>query len=93
MRKLFGFEPKVDFAELIINGATIIAVRSAVEFKSGQPTQLSQPIYSINIPLDQIPAKINKIKKMKEPIIVCCASYMCSGRAKRNDSSSWSCSA
>ena len=79
LRKLFGFGPKVDFAELIINGATIIDARSAAEFKSSQPTH---PIHSINIPLDQIPAKINKIKKMKEPIIVCCASGIRSGRAK-----------
>jgi|TARA_Y100000385_G_scaffold291989_1_gene375561 phage shock protein E len=76
LKNIFGFGPKVDFAELIVNGATIIDVRSPQEFKSGNPAK------SINIPLDQIPSKMNKIKKMKEPIIVCCASGMRSGRAK-----------
>ena len=76
LKNIFGLGPKVDYADLIINGATIIDVRSSQEFKSGNPAN------SINIPLDQIPAKINKIKKMKEPIIVCCASGMRSGRAK-----------
>lgn len=76
LKNIFGIGPKIDFAELIINGATIIDVRSPQEFKSGHPSN------SINIPLDQIPSKISKIKKMKEPIIVCCASGMRSGRAK-----------
>ncbi len=76
LRKIFGLGPKVDYAELIINGATIIDVRSPQEFKGGHPTN------AVNIPLDQVPAKINKIKKMKAPIIVCCASGMRSGRAK-----------
>lgn len=76
LKNIFGLGPKVDYADLIINGATIIDVRSSQEFKSGNPTN------SINIPLDQIPSKINKIKKMKEPIIVCCASGMRSSRAK-----------
>ena len=48
LRKLFGFGPKVDFAELIINGATIIDVRSAVEFKSGQPKKPTNPTNLFN---------------------------------------------
>ena len=76
LKNIFGLGPKVDYADLIINGATIIDVRSSQEFKSGNLAN------SINIPLDQIPSKINKIKKMKEPIIVCCASGMRSVRAK-----------
>lgn len=76
LRKIFGLGPKVDFAELVFNGATIIDVRSPQEYKSGHPTN------SINIPLDQIPNKLDKIKKLKAPILVCCASGMRSGRAK-----------
>ncbi len=76
LRNLLGMGPKVDFAELILNGATIIDVRSPQEFKSGHSAN------AVNIPLDQVPSKMNSIKKMKAPIIVCCASGMRSGRAK-----------
>lgn len=76
LKNVFGLGNKVDYAELIVNGATIIDVRSPNEFKGGHPNN------AVNIPLDQIPSKLSKIKKMQQPIITCCASGMRSGRAK-----------
>lgn len=69
--------PKVDYAELIINGAKIIDVRTPGEFKSGHPQG------AVNIPLNTVPNNINKIKKFKAPVICVCASGMRSGQAAR----------
>lgn len=66
----------VDLSQLIANGAAIIDVRTTSEFASGHING------SINIPLDQISAQSNKLKKHKQ-IIVCCRSGNRSGQAKR----------
>ena len=61
--------------ELIRTGkATIIDVRTPAEFMGGHVAG------SINIPLDEIPEKLDELKKM-ENIILCCASGNRSGRA------------
>lgn len=77
---LFGKKP--DFAGMIENGATIIDVRTKNEFQQGHAKG------SVNIPLDQVSGKMGKINKMKQPVLLCCASGMRSGRAtsilKRN---------
>lgn len=73
LRKLFG--PKTDFAALIEEGAVIIDVRSAQEYKSGHVKG------SRHIPLDKIAAKANTIKRWNKPVITCCASGMRSGSA------------
>ncbi|NJY64326.1 rhodanese-like domain-containing protein [Salinimicrobium sp. CDJ15-81-2] len=36
---------------------------------------------AINIPLNEIPERINDLKEMKAPLILCCASGMRSGQA------------
>lgn len=58
------------------NQGTIIDVRSIAEYKSGNAGK------SINIPLQQIPEKLNEIKNLPQPIIVCCASGNRSGQAR-----------
>lgn len=55
--------------------ATIIDVRSKLEFMLGKVDG------SINIPLDQIPNKLEDLKKMKKPLVLCCASGNRSGKA------------
>ncbi|MBL4593174.1 MAG: rhodanese-like domain-containing protein [Flavobacteriales bacterium] len=75
IRKIFGLGPKVNHHELIANGAILIDVRTPREYSNGKPTN------SKNIPLDKIGGKIDKIKKLNKPIVLCCASGMRSGRA------------
>jgi len=75
IRKIFGLGPKVDCHELIANGAILIDVRTAGEYKNGKPRN------SKNVPLDTIGKKIDKIKKLNKPIVLCCQSGMRSGRA------------
>lgn len=73
---IFGFgKKKKKIAECILDGSPIIDVRSVSEFSSGHVKG------SINIPLDKITSSIEKLKKYKKPIIVCCASGMRSASA------------
>ncbi len=69
-------EPTPDFPTLIRDGAVILDVRTKGEFAGGHVKG------SINIPLDQLPNRIQKLDQNK-PIVTCCASGMRSGSAKR----------
>jgi rhodanese-related sulfurtransferase len=61
--------------ELIKTGkATIVDVRTPAEFMGGHVNG------SINIPLQEIPARLSEFKKM-ENIVLCCASGNRSGQA------------
>lgn len=75
IKSIFGIGPKVDYKELLKNGAQIIDVRSKGEYSSGHIKG------SLNIPLDSLSNNLNKIKKDK-PIITCCASGIRSASAK-----------
>lgn len=75
IKKLLGIGPKVDLAEVLSRGATIIDVRTPGEYAGGHLKN------SINIPLNNLIANSSKLKKDK-PIITCCASGMRSGSAK-----------
>lgn len=55
--------------------STIIDVRSQAEFAGGHVAG------SINIPVNEIGARVDEIKKMQQPIILCCASGGRSGMA------------
>jgi rhodanese-related sulfurtransferase len=61
--------------EFMEKGAIIIDVRSSGEFSGGHIKG------SKNIPLNEIGAKINEIKKLNKPVIACCASGMRSSQA------------
>lgn len=74
LRTLFGMGPKVDLAELIAQGATIVDVRTKAEYSSGHVKG------SINIPLDRIGNDMKRLNKEK-PVITCCASGMRSSSA------------
>lgn len=54
---------------------TIVDVRSAGEFMGGHVAG------SINIPLQEIPSRINEVKSLKQPLVLCCASGNRSGQA------------
>ena len=75
LENLFGLGPKVDFAEMVKNGATVIDVRTKGEFQQGHIKG------SVNIPLNNLKNSLNKIKKDK-PVITCCASGARSASAK-----------
>ncbi|MCB0279501.1 MAG: rhodanese-like domain-containing protein [Calditrichaeota bacterium] len=73
---LFGGGKKKEMInDALKNGSKIIDVRSKAEFQSGNAQG------SINIPLDQISQRAPELKKMKQPLILCCASGMRSGAA------------
>ncbi|HAH22773.1 MAG TPA: sulfurtransferase [Prolixibacteraceae bacterium] len=76
LKKLLGIGPKVDFSELVKEGAIIMDVRSKGEYGSGHIRG------SVNIPLDQLRNNLQKFKDKKRPIITCCASGMRSASAK-----------
>ena len=54
---------------------TIIDVRTPAEFAQGQVPG------SMNIPLNEIPQRLEEIRKMKGPLVLCCASGNRSGQA------------
>lgn len=54
---------------------SVIDVRTRMEFAGGHVAG------SINIPLDELVERIDEIKVMSEPIVLCCASGGRSGQA------------
>ncbi len=75
LSKLFGSSPKADIGKLIAEGATILDVRTPGEYAGGHIRG------SVNIPVDQLKTRMQKLNKEKA-IITCCASGMRSGAAK-----------
>jgi len=57
------------------NKCTIIDVRTPAEFRGGNVAG------SINIPLQELDRKMEEIKKIKTPLVLCCASGGRSGVA------------
>lgn len=58
------------------NLGTIVDVRTYGEFIGGNVAG------SINIPLNEIPARMEELKALKAPLILCCASGGRSGQAQ-----------
>lgn len=54
---------------------TVVDVRTRAEFMGGNVAG------SINIPLNEIQARLDEIKNLKQPIVLCCASGNRSGQA------------
>src|SRR5690625_4238826 len=77
LARLFGLKPKANYKELVSQGAIIIDVRTSAEFSNGHIKK------SKNIPLESLQNKSASFKKDK-PIILCCASGMRSGMARRS---------
>lgn len=76
LKRLLGLAPKVNYNELVHNGAIIVDVRSKSEFSGGNIPG------SINIPLDQIGSNLGKLSDKNKVIITCCASGIRSATAK-----------
>ena len=75
IKQLLGFGPKVNYAQLVKDGAIIIDVRTKGEYQQGHIKG------SQNIPLDILLGNVSKLNKDKT-IITCCASGMRSAQAK-----------
>ena len=66
----------MDVLAALKNGtATIVDVRSREEFQSGHVAG------SINIPLQDVPTKVEEFKNMTKPLVLCCLSGGRSGQA------------
>ncbi|TXB63984.1 rhodanese-like domain-containing protein [Vicingus serpentipes] len=65
----------MSYENVNLKEATIIDVRTPGEFAMGCVEG------STNIPLDQVPHKIEEFKNMKKPLVLCCASGGRSGQA------------
>ncbi|MCK6650703.1 MAG: rhodanese-like domain-containing protein, partial [Bacteroidia bacterium] len=57
------------------NKATIVDVRTREEFRGGNV------VGSINIPLNEIPQRMDELKAIEQPIVLCCLSGGRSGQA------------
>ena len=76
LKSLFGGRNTPDLNQLLKDGAFLVDVRSAGEFKSGSVKG------AVNIPLDKIKNQVNQCKG-KSAVIVFCKSGMRSAQAKR----------
>lgn len=66
----------MDVLAALKNGtATIVDVRSREEFQGGHVAG------SINIPLQEVPNKVEEFKAMPKPLVLCCLSGGRSGQA------------
>lgn len=66
----------MDVLAALKNGtATIVDVRSREEFQGGHVAG------SINIPLQEVPNKVEEFKSMPKPLVLCCLSGGRSGQA------------
>ena len=68
IKRLLGIGPKVNYAELVKEGAVILDVRSKSEYSGGHIKG------SINISVDTLINNLGRLKDKDQPIITCCAS-------------------
>jgi rhodanese-related sulfurtransferase len=73
---LFKSSDNSELKTLLQSGAAVVIdVRTRGEFSGGHVAD------SVNIPLDEVPQQIEKIKNMGKPIVFCCRSGARSGQA------------
>ena len=74
---IFGIKSKTDLVkEALAEGAVIVDVRTPQEFNEGHISS------ALNIPLNQIEARVSTLKKKNKTIILCCKSGGRAGQAK-----------
>ena len=76
IKNLLGLGPKVDYTELLKQGAVILDVRTKGEYTSGHIKG------SINIPVERLSGNLSQLNDKNKPIITCCASGMRSASAE-----------
>ena len=75
LKSIFGTGQKVDYIDLLKQGAVIIDVRTKGEYKEGHIKG------SLNIPLHELAHQMKMFDKDR-PVLTCCASGMRSSSAK-----------
>ncbi|MFT6865232.1 MAG: phage shock protein E [Cyclobacteriaceae bacterium] len=65
-----------DLEKMINDGATVVDVRSPAEFAAASAPG------SINIPLNEVPLRIDEIRDLDQLFVVCCQSGGRSGQAE-----------
>lgn len=63
--------------EMVRNGSAVVDVRSREEFSSGHVSG------SVNIPLPELTSRLDDIRALSRPVILCCASGNRSGQAEQ----------
>lgn len=61
--------------EMLTSGAVVVDVRTPAEFQGGHVAG------SLNFPLQDIQGKVDELKQMGKPLVLCCASGNRSGMA------------
>lgn len=65
----------MDTEEIIKNNkGTIVDVRTPAEFRGGSVSG------AVNVPLNEVPQRLNELKELKSPLVLCCASGNRSGQ-------------
>jgi rhodanese-related sulfurtransferase len=77
IKKMLGIEPPADYKALVMQGAIILDVRTREEYKGGHIKG------SINITVDELPQRLQRLPDKGTAIITCCASGMRSASARR----------
>lgn len=72
---LFGSDDKSQVKELLEQGAVIIDVRTPGEFQGGHVKG------SKNVPLQEIQGRVDELKAIGKPLVLCCQSGGRSGQA------------
>lgn len=72
---MFGTDTSGAVKELLDKGAVIVDVRTPGEFQGGNVAG------SKNYPLQDLPNRVDELKKIGKPLVLCCASGNRSGQA------------
>lgn len=76
IKNMLGLGAKVNYADLVRQGAIILDVRTKNEYASGHIKG------SVNVSVDQLAKNLSKFPDKSKTIITCCASGMRSASAK-----------
>lgn len=72
-----GSKQQIELKQWIENGAVVLDVRTPGEFRGGNARG------SKNIPLSDLPSRVDEIKKWNKPVVLCCRSGTRAGQAQQ----------
>jgi phage shock protein E len=70
LKRVFSRKPKVNYKELVKNGAIILDVRTQSEYQAGHIKN------SMHISIDQLDKSLDKLSNKSRVIITCCGTGM-----------------